>query len=71
MSGPLGREPNPQEALVLRRLADGSWRPTIRLGGHRALDRLHRLSRHGVITVRFNPARHGFEWRRGDQEAAT
>lgn len=60
---------NPAEARVLQRLADGSWRPTLGLGGNLALPRLHRLSRRGVITARFNPARHGFEWRRHDQES--
>ena len=69
MSEILGREPNPQEALVLQRLADGRWRSTPLLGGKHALTRLHRLSRRGLITARYNPARRGFEWRRHDRAA--
>lgn len=71
MSQPLGREPNPQEALVLRRLADGRWRSTRALGGNLALPRLHRLARHGAIVARPRPSLHGLQWRRPDQEAAT
>ena len=65
----LGREPNPQEALVLQRLADGRWRSTRALGGHLALDRLHRLERHGVIVARRRRSLRGFQWRRQDAAA--